>query len=128
MNGKFRIWDTEKGRWFIEGKGARWANLLPSGEIVTGVECYPDEPEEGRYEATFFTGLPDKNGKEVFEGDIVDAKTWADNPFRGVVKYMEAEARFYIEADYYVPHLHSHKFEVIGNVYESPELTNEKTN
>ena len=69
-----------------------------------------------------FTGLHDKNGKEIYEGDVVqysynDYETLLKSP----VEYHEGA--FYPVCE--IPEEARH-FEVIGNIYENPELL--KTN
>lgn len=60
-----------------------------------------------------FTGLKDKNGKEIYGGDIVQA-SWG---YTGVVEFNQ-----FIYAD--IKCTISDDIEVIGNIYENPELVN----
>ncbi len=67
------------------------------------------------------TGLHDKNGKEIFEGDILRTGN-SDIPI-GCVKWSEVEAWFWVRA----AGLRAETFplpecEVIGNIYENPDL------
>ena len=72
------------------------------------------------------TGLKDKNGNEIFEGDIVDYKGR-----KAVVKWHGSYAsfiyRFVDELQERVSEWHPlflayYHFEIIGNIYENPEL------
>jgi len=108
-----------------------------------------------------FTGLHDKNGKEIWEGDILAHTSWVQNKANGspgddysdhkviegvplnlnknpfpinrdfiynpyrVVQYI-AHDEFYDGTGFFSPFIGSHKpkhFEVLGNIYENPELT-----
>lgn len=64
-----------------------------------------------------FTGLLDKNDKEIYEGDIVR---------EGEGKYCVEfkNGMFGIQFNYYgfLPFMKSFHFETIGNIYENPEL------
>lgn len=73
-----------------------------------------------------FTGLKDKNGKEICEGDIVRFKTYGDEKHFG-----EIALEVKISTDYgarpYMPvwgyfNWVSRESEIIGNIYENPEL------
>jgi len=69
-----------------------------------------------------FTGLLDKNGKEIYEGDIV-REFWNGNPDPCCVQVVEWDDNessgprvvgFYLQD--------GDEYEVIGNIYENPEL------
>lgn len=77
------------------------------------------------------TGLFDKNGREIFEGDVVQYQNTkvpsADS--KGIVKYFDNWAMFGIDVEYNEPRalffngLADHiSLEVVGNIYENPEL------
>lgn len=80
---------------------------------------------EGEYELIQFTGLKDKNGKEIYEGDIV--KWFVNDVIRtGIVDYIDGYGGFDMKNfkdDYHVccDWLRG-EYEVIGNIYENPEL------
>ena len=69
------------------------------------------------------TGLKDKNGKEIYEGDIVGFK-WTKRLY--VVTYRKYDASFILENDEWEETIHlsldKDDFEVIGNIHENPEL------
>ena len=72
------------------------------------------------------TGLFDKNGKEIFEKDILDY-----NGRKAIVKWHGSYASFIYEfvdelqnrtTEWQPLYLSYYHFEIIGNVYENPEL------
>ena len=69
-----------------------------------------------------YTGLLDKNGRKIFEGDAV---WFSDEKERGVVCFDEIGACFSVRFDTFdanFDHLYSNELEIIGNVYDNPEL------
>lgn len=62
-----------------------------------------------------YTGQKDKNGKQIFEGDILSI--W--NESHDVVVF--EDGAFYLE-NTSIPMRFANKFEVIGNITDNPEL------
>ena len=111
----------EPSKWFIARTGfADWNMPRP----VEFVEIDPSTV--GQY-----TGLKDKNGKRIFEGDIVDGQchsAWSHRLQRCDIAYGRNgfEARNHIDgldSDYYTYRvLFSKDVVIIGNIHDNPEL------
>ena len=79
------------------------------------------------------TGLFDKNGKEIFEGDILAFET-DDEVIKVNVFWDEEHALFMFESKKYneqeplaeLVENNTYPFEIIGNIYENPELLEDK--
>ncbi|MBQ9093226.1 MAG: hypothetical protein IJY03_04435 [Prevotella sp.] len=90
-------------------------------DMVSRVSIDPDTIGE-------FTGMTDKNGKDIFEGDIIRSVNgkkkvngkWVDNEAIITVKYDIASFNVSCLA------LVTDSVEVIGNIYDNPELLEEK--
>lgn len=69
------------------------------------------------------TGLKDKNGKEIYEGDIIEFNKGGVDEMRGVVEFIVdfPDAGFELPASGY----YQDEAEVIGNVHQHPELLNQ---
>lgn len=113
---KFRAWDGEKMLTdiaIIEGK------VVPRGYVAT---WWANTLEN----AMQYTGLKDKNGKEIFEGDILQVTHPINNLFDGIFEVRIHETSMnYVVGEFNLG-AGAYRFgEVIGNIYENPELLEE---
>ena len=89
---------------------------------LDGYEVLPDTVGQ-------FTGLYDKNGKEIYEGDIVDAWSAGGHLPNGIIKWGEGIAGFFImppkcNAVWHLVGDNENKetLEIVGNIHDNPEL------
>lgn len=119
---KFRAW-AEVGK-----------TMLSNDDCISNGFCPTSTKEVGKEGiATFplvwmqFTGLHDKNGKEIYEGDIVIVDIDGDRTIHSVVWYGETYPAFELsdwdsETNGLSEVLNAGTIEVIGNIYENSEL------
>lgn len=107
---RFRAWDSKK---MIE-------DVIPVSETDI-VELFEYEHQVTEVEAVEqYTGLKDRNGKEIYEGDIVSVrnKNRKNEYDIGVVEFGKAAFR----CQFLLGKYHSGQVEVIGNVHENANL------
>ena len=103
----------------FDKKNKQWLNILSYTDNEFSWNPVILTAFEDRVESFImvqFTGLHDKNGKDVFEGDIVE--NW-EGTKRGTVVWNKEWACFETTARFIEM---NDEMEVIGNIYENPDL------
>lgn len=138
---KFRVWDNQSKCWCGEsshdwvGSGIGnigtydkqpWICMTLGGKIMhnDNMGGFVDN-DQSIYILQQYTGLKDKNGVEIYEGDILKCKTF-DGWFDKVGYYYNREVKHVtacsgeseISGFLYIPV----EREVVGNIFENPEL------
>ncbi len=113
----FRGKSLDKGEW-VEGNYSVMLSgrvaIQPIGRIIT-YEVLPTTVGQ-------FTGLLDKNGKKIFEGDILKA----GNGHIGYADFSEGGFVLVCRCHANLTDLYGAIQEVIGNVHDNPELLKEE--
>lgn len=120
---KYRGRRLDNGEWVIGHLVKMWGewHILNSDNVNT---AYPVEPATiGQY-----TGLKDKNGKEIYEGDVMRFITEFGETMTSEVAFMNGF--FYIQGEeeddddiYGITYaVKSMNAEIIGNIHDTPEL------
>ena len=106
---KFRAWDKYEKKYESE------VGVIPNGwrENVTE-EGWRIRPNDKYWVIEQYTGLKDRNGKEIYEGDIVSKEYAGGDTQPLVVHFDETEAQFQVGGFGIDPT----RVEVIGNIHE----------
>jgi uncharacterized phage protein (TIGR01671 family) len=113
---KFRLWDKDIGNYFEKP----YIFINTDGLLVSDDCVHVYEIDQKAYIVESCTGLKDKNGKLIYEGDIIreiskKEPEWEE--YVTEVKWKVCGFNIYDAADFY--------FEVIGNIHENKELLDE---
>lgn len=146
---KFRAWDDVAKKWLLGhdypnlGGFSLFGETMIFGEWAQLAEDYIFERNGHKgtdLKVVQYIGIRDKNGKEIYEDDIVSGTVSGSpshvceglklegkvgQPIVGYIKYSSMYAQFYFTTNditYLDLLLGLHDIEIIGNLHETPEL------
>lgn len=129
---KFRAWDASIGQvcqvimiWTSDGINHGLQYKTPDGGIILSTTAAREGVTLMQY-----TGLHDKNGEPIYEGDVIraadqDGAVYSSDHGVGVVVWLEEWGIWYV--DHGINNglgdvCYNELVEVIGNIYQNPEL------
>lgn len=120
---KFRCWDSNEKKWL-----KNFEIHMYDGESHLHENYYTelnDDDEPNRYIISQYIGVNDKNGKEIYEGDIIESSF-----YKYEIKYVKLDGgcgcgRQNSPGDglgFNIPWYEIEKYSIVGNIFENPEL------
>ena len=119
---KFRAWD-KKSKTMDYEPSAQYTN----GDLNGCIQCH-----SGWFDLMQFTGLQDENGEDIYEGDILQATGFVScscpnckdgkHPDKSMGPVVFHGGAFGIMYGGEIYSIDDEEYQVIGNIYENPEL------
>ena len=146
---KFRAWDNKEKKWLLGYEYPNLGGFSMFGEcmlfnewssIVNRFILQQKDRTPDDLILMQFTGLKDKKGIDIYEGDIVTIRFWHNNPpsKRPKIKYVDinlsvvfGNGSFHISDSPRIPQYGTRygkefeQCEITGNIYQHPNLINQ---
>ena len=139
---RFRAWDKKNKRMLYNIQEAYDGGCVEDekgNDVETCyVDCfssffpYDDNDKNEEFIVEQCTGLKDKNGRLIYEGDIVKRHSKYSEDEKDVVLQVEwnCKGARYITTDKkhdnWIFSMFDYEYEILGNIYEKPELLEDK--
>lgn len=128
---KFRAWDERRNR-MIEVTSISFRNgtIQEDTRHAVNRKIYLDDVVLMQY-----TGLKDKNGVEIYEGDILEVEKNEDGTYKGTIngntffgRFQGYSSKIKVDGMHDINNIRywNNHVEVIGNIYENPDLLEEQ--
>ena len=120
---KFRVWNKEQNRFHLDIS----CDITAHGTLVLsqGIKGKEYIIDDDNYVIQQCTGLKDKNGKLIYEGDICKYKFEEIGEQKAIIYFNKELCSFLAKPLNDFQYTKINNCEVIGNIYENKELLNE---